>query len=171
MAYQKKSIDLDIFGTKMTVKIDENEEHVREVADYVDRELTEIAENNRNINRVQLMLVGCMNIADDLFAAKDQAEAYKNKLAQMKRQNDVSDGILAEEKEKTKRAEKESQDIRDQLDDMRQEIDEKNDLLNQYREQLKTVKEESESNRKSILNLQNKLFESQIELSKSKEQE
>ena len=65
--------------------------------------------------------------------------------------------------------EQEKKEILKDLQACQRQLEEKNELLNQYREHLKQAKEESESNRKSILNLQNKLFESQIELSKSKD--
>ncbi|EFV02346.1 cell division protein ZapA [Pseudoramibacter alactolyticus ATCC 23263] len=169
MANDKKSIELTIMGTPLPVKVDGNEDYIRGLADFVNQELQEIQNSNPHINRIQLMLIGCMNISEKYFQAQRDIAEMKDRLSQAKKEQSAINEHLANEKEQSNQLEQEKKEILKDLQACQRQLEEKNELLNQYREHLKQAKEESESNRKSILNLQNKLFESQIELSKSKD--
>lgn len=169
MSENKKTIELKLLGNAFSVIADNNEDYIREISSFVNNQLNTILEKNPHTNRMQIAILGCMNIAEMLFDAKREAvEAERAQHEEVKKTDAIA--------EKLQNAQNEINRLGDIIATFEQEksqlnaeIAEKEELLNQYREHLKEAKQESESNRKSILGLQNQLFESQIELSKAKE--
>lgn len=152
-----------------SVKVNGNEDYIRDIAAFVNNELMSIQDKNPYINKIHIALLGCMNITECFFQSKKIITDCEEKTqAAMDSKTDILQKIQ-EVKSQVNQLEKEKQLIIEEKEKLHQEIEDKNELLNQYREHLKQAKMESESNRKSILELQNKLFESQIELSKSQE--
>ncbi|KNZ40991.1 cell division protein ZapA [Acetobacterium bakii] len=159
-------IELRILDTDFSLKAKNNEEQIKLVSDYVNRELESVKAANPFTNHIRIAILGCMNIAEKLLTA--QEEAKNSELAKIKEIGEISivkeemhtlDTLLEKEKDKNVVLAEEKELIQS-------EIDEKDELLNQYREHLRQSKIESEANRKTILELQNQLFESQIELVK-----
>lgn len=169
MPNDKKSIEIKMLDNVFNVKVDGNEDYIREISNFVNSELGKLDNGNPHVNKIHIALLGCMNITDLLFQARDDVHAAEEKAEK----NVEALEILGDEVEGLKatiaRMKEEKLGIDQEKEVLRKEIEDKNELLNQYREHLKQAKVESETNRKSILSLQNKLFESQIELSKSKE--
>ncbi len=167
MPEEKKAVELRILENDFTVKAGESEEYIREIAAFVNDELTKVKERNPFTNHIRIAILGCMNITELLFEAKkDVIDAERKQESEAKNVNIVREELrqaqddIAELK-KNKLALVEEKEL------LQKEIDEKEELLNQYREHLKQAKAESENSRKAILDLQNQLFESQIELVKA----
>lgn len=159
-------LELRILDTDFTLKVKENEDHIRHVADYVNAELDRVKAANPFTNHIRLAILGCMNITEKLFIA--QEDAKNNEQEKIKEIGEISlvkeelitcTAVLEEEKDK-------NVILLEEKELLQSDIAEKDELLNQYREHLRQSKIESETNRKTILDLQNQLFESQIELVK-----
>ena len=167
MPEEKKVVELRILENDFSVKAGESEDYIREIATFVNDELTRVKERNPFTNHIRIAILGCMNITELLFEAKKDVL-----IAERKQEEEANNINLAKEELKTAGEEinelKESKlQLVEEKEQLQKEIEEKNELLNQYREHLKQAKIESESNRKAILDLQNQLFESQIELVKA----
>ncbi|MEG1106587.1 MAG: cell division protein ZapA [Eubacterium sp.] len=168
MPEEKKVIELRILENDFNVKAGESEEYIREIAAFVNEELSRVKEKNPFTNHIRIAILGCMNITELLFEAKKDVI-----VAERKQETEVNNINLVKEELATAYTEvndlKESKlKLVEEKEQIQKEKDEKDELLNQYREHLKQAKVESESNRKAILDLQNQLFESQIELVKAK---
>lgn len=167
MPEEKKVVELRILENDFSVKAGESEDYIREIATFVNDELTRVKERNPFTNHIRIAILGCMNITELLFEAKKDVL-----IAERKQEEEANNINLVKEELKTAGEEinelKESKlQLVEEKEQLQKEIEEKNELLNQYREHLKQAKIESESNRKAILDLQNQLFESQIELVKA----
>ncbi|MCH4072855.1 cell division protein ZapA [Pseudoramibacter sp.] len=163
----KKSIEVNIAGTILQVKNDDNEAEIEKAVTLANNELEKIRQNNPNINRIYLMVMGCMNLADMYLQSENDNQSLKEEIQDLS-DNNHSHEIVVEKKDAEIEALKNKIDnLFDTQNKLKKQLNEKNDLLNQYRDHIKQIKEENEANRKNILDLQNKLFESQIELNKT----
>jgi cell division protein ZapA len=163
----KKSIEVNIAGTILQVKNDDNEIEIEKAVTLANNELEKIRKNNPSINRIYLMVMGCMNLADMYLQSENDNQSLREEIQDLS-DNNHSHEIVVEKKDAEIEALKNKIDnLFDTQNKLKKQLNEKNDLLNQYRDHIKQIKEENEANRKNILNLQNKLFESQIELNKT----
>jgi cell division protein ZapA len=68
------SVEVYILGQKYTIKGDAPEEHIRELASYVDRKLKEVYNSSPNITPVKASILAALDIADELFRLKNEQE-------------------------------------------------------------------------------------------------
>lgn len=61
----KKTYNLIILNQKLTIKSDDDEKHVKKVADYVNKRMHEIISGNRTISTANGAILAALNIADD----------------------------------------------------------------------------------------------------------
>ena len=71
----KNLIRVEILGREYTVKSDEGEERVKDIADYVNRKIKEVAESGQTVSTLNLAILAALNIANDYFKA---VEGQKN---------------------------------------------------------------------------------------------
>lgn len=75
---------VQILGKSYQVVSDQNPEYVRKLADYVDRELSEVATATPVMSTQKVAVLACLNIADELVRtrnSKDQlARAVESRL-------------------------------------------------------------------------------------------
>ena len=164
------SLSLNILGNVVNVKINKDEQdNIKRIAEYVNDEMENINQKSPFGNRMHIAIIGCMNIAEKLFAAQAENEALKEEMRQFELDKEDLGSDIKKTEAQVMNVEQEKTELIKEKDALIQELNDKNDLLNQDREHLKQAKNENDANRKSILELQNKLFETQIELSKSQE--
>ena len=73
------STEVYILGQKYTIKGDEPEEYIRELASFVDGKLKEVYNAAPNITPVKATILAALDIADELFKMKnEQEELTKN---------------------------------------------------------------------------------------------
>jgi cell division protein ZapA len=73
------STEVYILGQKYTIKGDEPEEYIRELASFVDGKLKEVYNAAPNITPVKATILAALDIADELFKIKnEQEEITKN---------------------------------------------------------------------------------------------
>lgn len=95
-----------INGNEYILKSDYPEEHVIKLANYVDNVIKELIENYGKLSQIQLLLLSSLNIADELFIAKEENNAIKKELLSLKAElEEKNRGIkqLEEELAKTKK--------------------------------------------------------------------
>jgi cell division protein ZapA len=63
----KKTTEISIMGQKFMVKSDSNDDYVGEVADFVDKKITEVMENTQSVASLNVAILAAMNIADEYF--------------------------------------------------------------------------------------------------------
>ncbi len=166
---EKKPIEVNIAGTILQVKNDNNELEIQKATDLANHELEKIRKSNPNINRIYLMVMGCMNLADMYCQSENHNKELADKIQELTNDKDSSDQQTEEKNKQIEQLNKKIDDLISAHNSLKEQLDQKNDLLNQYRDHIKQIKEENDTNRKSILDLQNKLFESQIELNKTQD--
>jgi cell division protein ZapA len=64
------STEVYILGQKYTIKGDEPEEYIRDLASYVDKKLKEVYNSSPNITPVKASILAALDIADELFKLK-----------------------------------------------------------------------------------------------------
>ncbi|HEY3302588.1 MAG TPA: cell division protein ZapA [Candidatus Binatia bacterium] len=67
----KKAIEVEIMGERVTLRTDEDEDHVRNVAGYVDRKMQEIIKGTRPTAKSSIAMLAALNIADEYQRLKD----------------------------------------------------------------------------------------------------
>jgi len=73
-----------INGNEYILKSDYPEEHVIKLANYVDNVIKELSQNYEKLSQMQLLLLSSLNIADELFIAKEENNAIKKELLSLK---------------------------------------------------------------------------------------
>ena len=64
---QSESVTVTIFGREYTLKGDADAEYVRQVADFVDQRMGEVAKNSTVASTAKVAILAAVNIADELF--------------------------------------------------------------------------------------------------------
>ncbi|MGI1690958.1 cell division protein ZapA [Thermoanaerobacter uzonensis] len=73
-----------INGNEYILKSDYPEEHVIKLANYVDNVIKELLQNYEKLSQMQLLLLSSLNIADELFIAREENNAIKKELLSLK---------------------------------------------------------------------------------------
>jgi len=66
------SVEVYILGQRYTIKGDAQEEHIRNLASYVDNKLKEVYNSSPNITPVKASILAALDIADELFRLKNE---------------------------------------------------------------------------------------------------
>ncbi len=69
-------VRVNIFGTEYSLIADNDEDYVKQVAQYIDEKMREIDRNNSIKSTGKLAVLAALNIADELF----QERLYRKKL-------------------------------------------------------------------------------------------
>ena len=67
----KKSYEVTILDQKFVLKTENDENHVKRVADYVNKVLHDIREHSKTISTQNIAILGALNIADEMFSRDD----------------------------------------------------------------------------------------------------
>lgn len=68
------SVEVTILGQKYTIKGDAPEEHIKQLAAFVDAELKEVHSATPSITPLKAAILASLNIADELHKLKDTQE-------------------------------------------------------------------------------------------------
>ena len=132
---------VNINGKDYTLKGRDNEKYLKQVAEYVDGKISEIATKNRFLSTGDAAVLAAVNIADDLYESDiNYQNAKKDKVSLEERNQTLSDTI---------------KELREKVDNLQKQKDSEASIL----------QEKLESNNKDIENL-NKNIET---LNKEKE--
>ncbi len=71
-------VEVRIFGQKYRIFAEEDPDQVRELAEYVDGKMEEIARQTRGVSALKIAILAALNITDELFRAKKQNNYVAN---------------------------------------------------------------------------------------------
>lgn len=92
MDEQKPSgIRVNIFGTEYPIRGDADPAYIKEVAEYVDRKMKEIAKNAPIHSSMKVAILAALNVADELF--KERLEKEKLLSEMEHRVDEIADAI------------------------------------------------------------------------------
>ncbi len=69
----KQAVDVEIMGHRFTVASDDGEEHIRDIAEYVDHQMRQLSAG-RTTNILQLALLTALNIASEYWKLRREQE-------------------------------------------------------------------------------------------------
>lgn len=69
------SVEVQILGQSYSVKTDQDAEHIKKIAQYVDSKLREIYSTAPNINQTKASIMVALGIADELFKLRIKQES------------------------------------------------------------------------------------------------
>jgi len=71
---EKRSIEVEIFGHRYTLKTEFPEEQVKHVAEYVDGKMKEVAQGTKSVDSLHIAILTALNIAQDYLQARGNTE-------------------------------------------------------------------------------------------------
>jgi cell division protein ZapA len=69
---KERSVEIKVFGQTYTVKTDAEEDHIQEVARYVNEKIDEVLKKTRSVSTLNVAILTALNIADDLLREKEK---------------------------------------------------------------------------------------------------
>jgi cell division protein ZapA len=72
---KERYVEIKIFGQTYTVKTDEEEAYIQQVAGYVNEKMEEVLRKTRSVSTLNVAILTALNIADDLLRERDKREA------------------------------------------------------------------------------------------------
>ena len=63
-------VEIKVFGQTYTVKTDVEEDHIQEVARYVNEKMDDVLKKTRSISTLNVAILTALNLADDLLKEK-----------------------------------------------------------------------------------------------------
>ena len=79
----RRPLELDIVGQRLTVTSDDDEEHVREVAGYVEQQIRQLAGRRLSATTLDLALVTALNIASEYWKLQQRQEEFERTINRM----------------------------------------------------------------------------------------
>ena len=78
---------VEIFGQRLGVRADGDEDRLHELARFVDSRMREIAERSASVDTVKIAVLTAMNIADELYCERerDQDDRHRQLAIQVER--------------------------------------------------------------------------------------
>ena len=71
---EKRSIEVEILGHRYTLKSEFPEEQVKQVAEYVDGKMKEVAQGTKSVDSLHIAILTALNIAQDYLQARGDTE-------------------------------------------------------------------------------------------------
>lgn len=76
-----KAVQVKIMGQKFTLRSDDEEEHIRKVADYVDGKMHELSQSTNNPGgKYNMAMLVALNIADEYHRLKEDYDAAADRV-------------------------------------------------------------------------------------------
>jgi cell division protein ZapA len=72
---KERLVEIKVFGQTYTVKTDAEEDHIQEVARYVNEKMDEVLKKTRSVSTLNVAILTALNIADDLLKEKEKRVA------------------------------------------------------------------------------------------------
>jgi len=73
-------VKVEIYDQSYNVHAEGNEEYLRKVAAYVDGKMRDVAETTRMVDSLRVAVLAALNIADELFAARERQQTLDGPL-------------------------------------------------------------------------------------------
>jgi cell division protein ZapA len=77
----ERNVKIEIYDQIYNVNAEgQNEEHLKEIATYVDTKMREVADATRMVDSVKVAVLAALNIADEMFALRDRQQQIEGPL-------------------------------------------------------------------------------------------
>jgi cell division protein ZapA len=73
-------VKIEIYNQSYNVSADENEEYIKQLAEFVDGKMRSVAEATRTVDSVRVAVLAALNIADELHSLKRRQNALEGPL-------------------------------------------------------------------------------------------
>ncbi len=80
MDTEKQTVKVNIYGAEYSVKAGDDVDYVQSIASYVNNVMLEIDRNMGSKSPLKVAVLAALNIADELFRKKEEAEKLQNVL-------------------------------------------------------------------------------------------
>lgn len=80
-----RTMNLTLFGQRLSVRSDAEESQVREVVDFVNRRLETIRDGTKRVQTDQIALLAALNLAEELFEERARGERLRKKVRERSR--------------------------------------------------------------------------------------
>jgi len=84
----KKVIELKIYGHKLVVKSEEDEDYIRTVENYLNTKIEEVKENTKAVSTLDLALLAALNITGEVIKTKEMLERLGRKSEELAKRID-----------------------------------------------------------------------------------
>ena len=75
-----RAVEVKIMGQKVTLRSDDDEQHIRRVAEYVDGKMHEASKSASPKGKYSVAMLVALNIADEYHRLKDSHEAVTDRV-------------------------------------------------------------------------------------------
>jgi len=72
---KERLVEIKVFGQTYTVKTDAEEDHIQEVARYVNEKMEEVLKKTKSVSTLNVAILTALNIADDLLKERERKSA------------------------------------------------------------------------------------------------
>ena len=76
----QKAVEVKILGQKVTLRSDDEEQHIRRVAEYVDEKMHEVSRSTGPRGKYSVAMLVALNIADEYHRLKDSHEVVASRV-------------------------------------------------------------------------------------------
>lgn len=166
----KNKINVVIDGRNLTVIASENEEYIRELANYVDNKIKNLSSKNDRLSQTMAATLAALNIADELHKINNKLHELEQRAKEPLEKFSGITHELEVAENRIKELEKINLDYKD--DFIREKLSKENlfNEINELREKLDLKEEEILELNKQNKSLQDKNFANQLELIEAKKE-
>lgn len=79
---KERLVEIKVFGQTYTVKTEAEEDHIQEVARYVNEKMDEVTKNTKSVSSLNVAILTALNIADDLIKEREKRLALLQEVEQ-----------------------------------------------------------------------------------------
>ena len=72
---KERLVEIKVFGQTYTVKTDAEEDHIQEVARYVNEKMDEVLKKTKSVSTLNVAILTALNIADELLKERERKSA------------------------------------------------------------------------------------------------
>ncbi len=77
---KKATVNVNIGGTRLSIKSDRDPRYVAELAEYIDSKLDALQKAAPSVTREKLMMLISLNVAEELFDAQGELRSLKDSI-------------------------------------------------------------------------------------------
>lgn len=167
---EKKKIEVVIDSRNFTVVGSGNEDYIRELARYVDKNIKSLASKNQRLSPVMTATLAAFNIADELFAVNKELKELQKQAKEPLEKYEIIKKEMESSTAMIKELERKNLDYNDQVIKIKISKEELFSDINRLQEDVKKKDDEIESYKKEISTYKDRQFKNQVEVIELKKQ-
>lgn len=123
----KSKVSVKIYGQEYKISANAPKEYIQQVTNYVDSKITEVASKMKQYTTPMLTVLAAVNIADELFKAKQKILEVKAEIERMSLEIKHKNNILDEVKSNYLRYKEDAEKATQQMQAIEKELFERNE--------------------------------------------